>query len=92
VGIGISAYGINPIIDKRGTEDLFGRILKVSRVNTIDSLAAMAVYLMGEANECTPIMIGRAISNVEFTTDKPYEDSIIPPEQDLFKPLLQNFT
>jgi F420-0:gamma-glutamyl ligase len=91
VGIGMYAYGIAPVLDKRGTEDIFGRKLEISQINVVDALSAMAVYLMGEGNEGTPIVIGRDIPNVEFTTDIAYETSIIPPEQDLFRPLLKCF-
>lgn len=91
VGIGMYAYGIAPVLDKRGTKDIFGRTLEISQINVVDALSAMAVYLMGEANECTPIVIGREIPNVEFTTEVDYETSIIPPEQDLFRPLLEAF-
>jgi F420-0:gamma-glutamyl ligase len=91
VGIGMYAYGIAPLLDKRGAEDIFGRKLEISQINVVDALSAMAVYLMGEANECTPMVIGREIPNVEFTTDIAYETSIISPEQDLYKPLLTSF-
>jgi coenzyme F420-0:L-glutamate ligase/coenzyme F420-1:gamma-L-glutamate ligase len=83
------AYGINPLLDRRGTEDLFGRKLKICQINVVDALSAMAVYLMGEGNEGTPIVIGREIPNVEYTTEIDYETSVIPREQDLFRPLLE---
>jgi coenzyme F420-0:L-glutamate ligase/coenzyme F420-1:gamma-L-glutamate ligase len=89
VGIGMYALGINPVLDKRGTKDLFGRELEYSTINVVDALSAMAVYLMGESDECTPIVIGRGIPNVEFTTAVEYEESVIPLEQDLFRPLLE---
>ena len=91
VGVGIYSYGITPVLDKRGKEDIFGRKLKFSTINVIDALSAMAVYLMGEADECTPMVIGRKIPHIVFTTDVEYETSIIPPEQDLFRPLLEVF-
>jgi F420-0:gamma-glutamyl ligase len=88
VGIGMYSYGINPLIDNRGQRDLFGKPLQFSQVNVVDALSAMAVYLMGEANEGTPILIGRDLPKVEFTTQKPYAESVIFPVQDLFRPLL----
>jgi F420-0:gamma-glutamyl ligase len=51
----------------------------------------MAVYLMGEGNEGTPLLIGRDIPHVEYTTAFPYETSVIPSENDLFRPLLEVF-
>jgi F420-0:gamma-glutamyl ligase len=50
----------------------------------------MAVYLMGEGNESTPLLIGRDIPHIEFTTTIPYETSVIAPEKDIFRPLLQS--
>jgi len=35
--------------------------LEITQVNVVDALSAMAVYLMGEAAECQPIVIGRNI-------------------------------
>ena len=85
------SYGIRPVVDKRGKEDIFGRELKFTTINVIDALSAMAVYVMGEADECTPLAIGRDIPNIEYTTEVSYETSLIPFEQDIFQPLLQGF-
>lgn len=58
-------------------------------MNVVDALSAMAVYLMGEADESTPLVLGRNIPHIEYTTVIGYETSVVPFEQDLFHPLLQ---
>ena len=57
MGIGISFYGFNPLRDYRNKKDIFGRTLKMSRTNIVDSLATAAVYEMGEGSEQSPIAI-----------------------------------
>ena len=90
VGIGIYAYGIKALLDKRGDEDLFGKRLAITQVNVIDSLSAIAVYLMGEGNERTPILIGRDIPNIAYTAEDSYDASKVSPEEDIFRPLLHS--
>ena len=91
VGIAIHSHGIVPLNDKRGETDLFGKPLQVTQINVLDALSAMAVYLMGEGKEGTPILIGRDIPHIQYTCEKCYDNCVIPPEQDLFKPLLDAF-
>ena len=89
VGIWIYAYGIQPLIDKRGVKDIFGKALEITQVNVVDALSAMAVYLMGEAAECQPIVIGRNIPWIEYADTYTFEATKIPPENDLYRPLLK---
>jgi coenzyme F420-0:L-glutamate ligase/coenzyme F420-1:gamma-L-glutamate ligase len=41
----------NPVRDRRGESDLFGRKLTIISVNIADSLASSACYIMGEGHE-----------------------------------------
>jgi len=66
MGIGLAYYGFNPLRDYRGKKDIFGRKLKMSQTNIVDSLAAAAVYAMGEGAEQTPIAIIEDVGDVEF--------------------------
>jgi F420-0:gamma-glutamyl ligase len=61
VGISQDSFGFSPVIDFVGKNDLFGRPLKMSRVNVADSLAGITPLLMGEAKESCPIVIARGI-------------------------------
>lgn len=90
-GISTGFFGLEPIIDRRGTPDIFGHKLKVTRVNVIDALAAMGVFLMGEGNERTPMVIARKFPNVKFTNKNTYKKLVIKPELDIYWPLLRLF-
>jgi F420-0:gamma-glutamyl ligase len=91
IGISMGFYGMEPIQDLRGTPDIFGKNLKVTRVNIVDALAAMGVLLMGEGKNRTPMLIIRGADMVKFTTKNTYRKLIITPEQDIYRPLLKAF-
>ncbi len=91
LGIGIGFWGFEPIRDYRGKEDIFGKKLTIARTNIVDSLAATAVYVMGEGAECTPIVIIRGLDDIEFTQKNTYESFVIKPEDDVYHPLLSAF-
>jgi coenzyme F420-0:L-glutamate ligase len=90
IGISIGFYGLEPLKDYRGKEDLFGRKLKISRVNVIDSLASVAALAMGEGKECTPIALIRG-AKVEFTNKETFRNLFIPFKEDIYYPLLERF-
>lgn len=91
MGISIGFYGLNPLKNYIGKEDIFGYMMKVSRSNIIDGLAVMGVLLMGEGSEQKPIAIIRGANFVEFTNKETYKDLLIPIKNDMFYPLLKNF-
>lgn len=57
VGMSIGYAGFKGIRDYRGTKDIFGRVLKMSRTDVADSLATSAVLSMGEGKERQPLAI-----------------------------------
>ncbi len=87
-GITIGLAGIEPLRDIRGEPDLFGREMEVTKVNLIDPLASMAVLLMGESDECTPIVILRGYQGIPFSDTTSMDDFKIEPEIDLYSPLI----
>ena len=87
-GISVGISGVEPLKDFRGQKDLFGRELKVTQVDQIDALAAMAVLLMGESDECTPIVLLRGWDKIVFNEKASMRDFKISPEEDLYTPLL----
>jgi F420-0:gamma-glutamyl ligase len=91
LGISIGFYGMEPLYDYRGKNDIFNRELKFTQTNIVDALSAMAVMLMGEGNECTPMVIAREVPSIKFTDSDKSNDLVIEPEQDLYYPLLKNF-
>ena len=92
MGIGLSYYGFNPLRDYRGKKDIFGRKLKMSQTNIVDSLSAAAVYQMGEGAEQTPIAIIEDVGEVKFKRNNlqkinPLEINI---NKDIYAPILKS--
>lgn len=90
-GISIGFYGLEPVLDLRGKPDIFGRKLKFTRVNVVDAISAMAVLLMGESKERTPIVILRGARFIRFTKKNTSKKITIPLRHDLYRPLLKLF-
>ena len=59
VGLAIGISGFNPVRDFRGTSDLYGRKVKVTRINVADDLASATHLLMGESEERISLVIAR---------------------------------
>lgn len=59
INIAIGLSGIEPIRDRRGEKDLFGRILKIKRTAIVDELASAAELVIGQADEGVPAAIIR---------------------------------
>jgi len=87
-GFCLGYWGFRGLKNLIGTKDLFGRELKVTQMNLADGLAAAAVLVMGEGNECCPVAI---IDNarVDFTHEVDPTETSIPLEHDLFYPILE---
>jgi F420-0:gamma-glutamyl ligase len=67
VGIGIAYYGFYPLRDYRGSKDVFGRKMLTSQTNIVDSLAATAVFEMGEGDERKPIVFIDEVRDILFS-------------------------
>jgi dihydrofolate synthase / folylpolyglutamate synthase len=92
LGISIGFYGLEPTYDYRGKKDIFGRNLKYTQSNIVDSLAAMGVLLMGEGGEKVPMVIIRDADFIKFTNKPTHKNFLIPPKKDLYYPLLKIFS
>jgi F420-0:gamma-glutamyl ligase len=90
IGISIGFYGFEPHYDYRGKPDIFGRMLKFTVTNIVDSLAAISVHLMGEGREQTPLLIIRD-AKVAFTLKSNRSSLLVPIKKDLYYPLLKVF-
>lgn len=88
VGAAIGYAGFKGVRDYRGTSDIFGRILKLSRTDVADSLATAAVLCMGEGREQMPLalIVG---ATVEFTERINKKELMIDPREDLYQPLFE---
>lgn len=67
LGIGLAYHGFEPIRDYRGKKDIFGREMKFSKTNIVDSLATVAVFEMGEGDERAPLGIIESARDIKFT-------------------------
>ncbi|MGZ3721906.1 MAG: coenzyme F420-0:L-glutamate ligase [Bdellovibrionales bacterium] len=86
-GISLAHWGIRATESLAGQPDLFDRQLKYTHVDVVDSLAAMGVFVMGEADDCTPLAVISG-ATVEFTESTLENEIAIEPEVDLYFPLL----
>ncbi len=90
-GIALGWWGIEPIEDCRGRMDLFGRIIQYERSNLVDGLAAGANVLMGEVDECTPVVIARDVPRMRYTTVDTREKLLVPFKDDTFRVLYEMY-
>ena len=90
VGVALSYSGFKGVKSLIGKKDLFGRPLKITRMNLVDSLASSAVMLMGEGAECCPLAVIQNIPLVWTTKTQPKEVKI-DLKKDLYYPLLSPF-
>lgn len=90
-GTSIGFFGFEPVNDRRGMPDIFGRKLKVTQINIVDAMSAMAVLLMGEGKEQTPAIILRGAPFIKFTGKNTYKKFVINPAKDIYAPLLKPF-
>jgi coenzyme F420-0:L-glutamate ligase len=59
VGIALGTSGIVPVEDARGSCDLFGKEMTITRKAVADNLVSAAQILMGEAGESVPAVLVR---------------------------------
>jgi coenzyme F420-0:L-glutamate ligase len=85
VGVALGYAGFKGIRDYRGTPDLFGRILELSRTDVADSLATAAVLEMGEGKERQPLaLITKA--PIKFVSKVNRKELYIDPKEDIYGP------
>jgi putative folate metabolism gamma-glutamate ligase len=91
-GVALAHSGFRALNDYVGARDLFGRALRMTKVNVMDALATSAVLVMGEGNESTPLAVLDDLPFVTFQPRDPSPDELaalrIPLEEDLYAPLL----
>jgi coenzyme F420-0:L-glutamate ligase/coenzyme F420-1:gamma-L-glutamate ligase len=82
LNVAIGVAGLPPIIDERGSTDLFGRVLEATIVPLADQVAGAAALVSGEGNEGLPVVIVRGVAY--RPSKRPAEYLNWPPESDLF--------
>jgi len=76
IGVAIGFHGFSPLKSYVGKPDIFGRKFQFENANIADSLAATAVFAMGEGNEQTPIALIENIDSVSFSKAKPSKNEL----------------
>jgi coenzyme F420-0:L-glutamate ligase/coenzyme F420-1:gamma-L-glutamate ligase len=61
VGVAIGISGIEPIWNRQGETDIYGRKLQTTQIAVADELASTASVVMGQADEGIPVVIVRGI-------------------------------
>ncbi|NVM17808.1 MAG: coenzyme F420-0:L-glutamate ligase [Candidatus Lokiarchaeota archaeon] len=84
VGVALGVAGINPILDKRGNKDLYGKELQSTIIGQIDNLASSAQLIMGEADEGLPVVIIRGY-DFKFDENASIKQILRKKELDLFR-------
>ena len=87
-GIALSYWGFQGVRSHIGTPDIFGRELKMTKVNWADGLASMATLTMGEANECQPVAVITGAA-VNFVDEIDPSEIQMPIKEDLYYPLFK---
>jgi len=89
IGIAIATAGFEPVDDCIGRDDLFKRPLEITKRAIADDLASAAQFLLGEADEQTPIVVIRG-ANIEFT-DNPQRTTEMAPEECLYMNIFSKY-
>lgn len=82
VNVAIGVDGMQPIIDYRGSKDMFGYVLNVTQMAVADELASAAELVMRKS-QGVPVVIIRGFEHVQGTGSA--RDLIRPEEEDLFR-------
>jgi coenzyme F420-0:L-glutamate ligase len=85
VGVALGYAGFRGVHDYRGTPDIFGRKLKMTRTDIADALATSAVLLMGEGRECQPLALITGAPLV-FVNKVKRDELYIDPKEDMYAP------
>jgi len=70
VEFAIGIAGMEPIVDYRGSQDMFGYNLRYKYVALADEAAAAAELVMGQGTEHTPIAIIRGLDRMKRSLDR----------------------
>lgn len=79
-GAAIGSAGFRALRDCVGEQDLFGRPLKMTKINVADALATAAVFMMGESRERTPLALITEIPSdkIEFCAGSTQRQLYVP--------------
>jgi len=78
--VALGVAGFIPVVDLRGTVDLFGREMRLKRVAVADNIASSSNFVMGETLESTPIAVVRE-APVVFEVGHKADELIMPADE-----------
>ena len=84
INIAIGCSGIEPLWDRRGEKDLYGRVLQSKITCVADEICSAAELVMGQADEGIPVAIVRGY-DYKKSDKATARDIIRPAEEDLFR-------
>ncbi len=90
-GVAVGFWGFHPTINHVGKPDLFGREFRIEVSNIADALAAGAGLVMGETDECQPVVIIRKTPSVTFIDKNTKDELFVPFADDTFRVLYEDF-
>ncbi len=82
-GICLAHWGFRGIKNMIGTKDLFGRELRMTKINVADSFAATAALAMGEGAEAQPLALITG-ADCEFSENTEPAELRMDPREDLY--------
>ena len=89
IGRAVAYAGLEPIKSYIAKKDLFGRKSRFTDSNIADSLTAIAVLVMREGSEQTPLVILRN-TRIRFSSKKIRKELSFPPQKDIFAAIYKN--
>lgn len=93
IGMAIAWSGFEPVYDNRLRTDMLGHKSGGSQTNVPDALAASAVFVMGEANEGTPLVRIRNapyIREQNIAKREEFSSYTFSMEEDIFAPFMKD--
>lgn len=87
IGTAIGISGMNPLWDRKGEKDLYGRELQTTSIAVADELASAASILMGQADEGIPVIVIRGVEYTKTLKDNnaTLKSLIRPKKYDVFR-------
>jgi len=87
IGTAVGISGMDPLWNRKGEKDLYGRKLQTTYIAVADELAAAASIIMGQADEGIPVVIIRGVSYVSKlkNNNATSKDLIRPKKYDVFR-------
>lgn len=93
-GVGIAHSGFEALYSYIDKPDVFGRKMRVEKLNLPDCLASAAVVVTGEGDEQTPIAVIENIPRITFQDRNPTDEELgslrISMDEDIYSPLLKS--